>query len=276
MRIALAPALLALLAIYIVATALALTLAQAHPQLAPAVGFDLTVTATAVFWWLAVRPGHARPRTLARVAALGFVAAKLLVGLHALGWAGIAAEAVVLAALVVRVRRVSHRTRRERAAGHGQTFALAAGLEDALPVPAIARVLAVELSAVALAFTGWFRRPPAGASMHRSSGFVTIIGVMCALVVIETALTHLVIAQLAPTVAIVMTVLSVYGVVWLVGNAHAVRLQPLRVIDGALVIERGVVARASVPVAAITSITPLTLGAPKGSVDLSFGGASAP
>jgi hypothetical protein len=271
------PALFAVVVVHAACAAIAQTAMADHRAVAVALAFDLTVTASAAFWWLAVRPGHARPRTLVRVAAIGFVAAKLLVGLHALGALGALAELIVLVAFVVRLRRVVTTTHIERRRGHGMTFALATGLGTVVPVPPIAHGLAVEVSAAYLAMTGWFRRAPTGVSMHRSTGYLLIVGTLCALAAIETALAHVVIVQVAPTAAVVTTVLSVYGLVWLLGHAHAVRLQPARVIDGALVIERGVLARVAVPVGDIASIdtAPVVAASPTpGTVDVSLGGAN--
>jgi hypothetical protein len=270
-RTAVLPAVFAVVVVYAACVAIAQTAMADHRAVAVAIAFDLTATATAAFWWLAVRPGHARPRALFRVAAVGFVVAKLLVGLDALGALGALAELIVLVALVVRLRRVVAATRAERRRGHGTTFALATGLAQVVP-PVVAHAFAVELSAGYLALTGWFRRPPDGVSMYRGTGYLTILGPLCVLVAIETVLVHVVVAQVAPTAAIVVTALSVYGLIWLVGHAHAVRLQPLRVIDGAVVIERGVMARAVVPIADIAEIA--AVATVPGAIDLSLGGAN--
>ncbi|HUJ61861.1 MAG TPA: hypothetical protein VLX92_25325, partial [Kofleriaceae bacterium] len=88
---------------------------------------------------------------------------------------------------------------------------------------------------------------------------------------IETTLLHVVLAQVAPRVAIVSTVLSVYGLIWLVGHAHAVRLAPLRVVAGTIVIERGLVARAAVPLADIAAIVAVD-GKRRDALDLSLMG----
>ncbi len=268
-RTALGPALLGVAVVYAASAVIAQMAIAQHPAIAMGIAFDLTVTSAAVFWWLAVRPGKASRKALVRVVALGFVAAKLLVGLSALGAVGAAAEVGVLALLVVRVRRIVRRTRVERAAGHGLPAALEIAFAAVLPARAVASALATEVAVMILAVTGWFRRAPAGYAMHRTNAYVTVIGVLGFLAVVETVILHVVLAHYAPTLAIVSTVLSIYSVAWLIGEAHAARLSPLRVIGDDLVIERGAIRRAIVPRAVIASATAID-GKVDGAVDLSL------
>ena len=123
-----------------------------------------------------------------------------------------------------------------RAEGYGLPTALDIAFRAAIPVPALARVLAVEISTVIFATTGWFRSPPPGFAMHRRSGILMIIGVLGLLSVVEAVVVHIVLVRVSPTLAIVMTALSVYGMLWLAGFAHAVRLSPLRFTAHGLVI----------------------------------------
>jgi hypothetical protein len=267
----LAPAVLAIAAIYAVATALVLSgIAAQHPAIPPAIAFDLTITAAFACWWLAVRPGHLRARALVRVVAIGFVAAKLLVGFQALGLAGMVAEAAVLGLLATRIHRVVRRTRAERRAGASIPAALDTAFTAVLP-RRLGAVLATEVAAVWLALGGWFARPPASTfTMHRASGAVAILGVLLGLVAVETVGTHLVLAvAVSPTVALIATALSSYGALWLVGALHAIRLGGIRVLPDVIVIEKGLRARVIVPRAAIASATPIT-SAPAEATDLGY------
>lgn len=245
------PALLAVAAVYAISTLIAMSSWSQHAPVAIGIACDLTLTSAALFWLLAVRPGHARPRALIRVVLLGVALARLLVGIRALGVIGVAVEAAVTVWLVVRIRRIVRRTRELRRTGLG----LAAALEDALcivfPVRAVASVLAVEIATVVYATTGWFRSPGEGFTMHRRSGYLLFVGVIVVLAVIEMVGTHVVLMRVAPTVAIVATILSAYSLLWLVGVAHAVRLSPLRFTPSGVVIERGVLRRTVVPEHAI-------------------------
>lgn len=255
--------------VYACSTVLAFTLLPAHPSLGIAIAADLTLTASALFWLLAVRPGHARPAALVRVLVLGFALARLLVGLRALGMVAVLAEVVVLVALVVRARRVIRHVRALRTAGHGLPGALEVAFRAAIPVPLLASVLATEVATVVFALTGWFRTVPTGFAMHRRSGYLLIVGVLAVLAVVEAVAMHVILVRVAPTVAIVLSVLSAYGLLWLIGVAQAVRLAPLRFTALGLVIERGVMRRAIVPRDAIESATPVAAAAAD-AIDLSY------
>ncbi len=268
-RKALLPAFAAVAAVYAMSTVIAFTVLPVHPSLGIAVAVDLTVTASALFWLLAVRPGHAKPAALVRVLVLGFAMVKLLVGISALGVIAIAAELATTVYLIVRARRVIHHVRALRAEGHGLATSLDIAFRAVIPVPAVASVLAVEISTVIFATTGWFRSPPPGFAMHRRSGILMIVGVLGVLAVVEAVVVHIVLVRVSPTLAIVMTALSAYSLLWLAGFAHAVRLSPLRFTPHGLVIERGVMKRAIVPTHAVMRAVP-TSASIEGALDLSY------
>jgi hypothetical protein len=263
------PALLAVAAVYACSIAIAFTWVPLHPPLGIAVAADLTLTASALFWLLAVRPGHAKPAALIRVLVLGFAAARLLVGLRALGVIAIAIEAAIMIVLFLRARRMWRTIRALRRDGHGLPAALDIAFRAAIPVPAVASVLAAEVATVVLAITGWFRSAPAGFTMHRRSGVLLIIGVLAALSVVEGVVLHVILMRVAPTLAIVLTALTAYGLLWLIGSAQAVRLAPLRFTEQGIVIERGVMRRALVPHDAIASVAPIAV-AVADAIDLSY------
>jgi hypothetical protein len=268
-RRALLPAVLAVAGVYACSIAITLTLVPLHPSLGIAVAADLTLTAAALFWLLAVRPGHAKPAALVRVLVLGFAAARLLVGLRALGLIAIAIEAAVTIMLVVRARRLLRAVRALRREGHGLPAALDIAFRAAIPVPVLASVLAGEVAVVVLALTGWFRAAPSGFTMHRRSGFLLIIGVLSALAVVEAVAMHLILVRVAPTLAIVLTALSAYGLLWLIGSAHAVRLAPLRLTPAGVLIERGPLRRVTVARDQIASASPIAVGI-SDAIDLSY------
>jgi hypothetical protein len=268
-RPVLLPALLAVAAVYACSIVISFTLVPLHPPLGFAVAADLTLTAAALFWLLAVRPGHAKPAALIRVLVLGLAAARLLVGLRALGVVAIAVEAAITITLIVKGRRVLRHVRALRREGHGLPAALDVAFRAAIPIRALASVLAAEVAMVVFALTGWFRTAPSGFTMHRRSGVVLIIGVLAVLSVIEAVGMHLILMRVAPTLAIVLTALSAYGLLWLIGCAHAVRLAPLRFTAAGVVIERGVMRRVTVPREAIATAVPIANGV-SDAIDLSY------
>src|SRR5262249_759499 len=140
---ALAPAFVALAVVYVASVLIATSAIASHPMVAIAIAFDLTITATLAFWWLAGRPGHAQPKSLIRVAPLGFVIAKFVVGLGALGMVGALAELIVLIWLGIRIRRIARRTREMRRLGHSLPASLETAFVDTLGVRAVSSMMAI-------------------------------------------------------------------------------------------------------------------------------------
>lgn len=243
--------------------------ARAPDRIALAATLDLTVTATLLVWWLGVRR-RAVPWWIA-VATLswGVAIARAYVPHAPLGTlvaAGGALEVVTVGWLVLRIRRVVRGARAARDAG--PIGALEAGLVAARIPARVAAILATELAVVGLALTGWFRRPRAGFAM-RSSGWLLFAGVLGFLVVVETAAAHIALAMWKPVIAWLSTLSSAYALVWLAGDAHAIRLYPVAVAGGTLRVTVGVRWRAAIPLAEIESVTE-TRTVPEGALSLAL------
>jgi hypothetical protein len=146
--------------------------------------------------------------------------------------------------------------RARRADGDGPVPALEAGLRAAGFPRVLAAILTGELVAIALALTGWFRRPRPGFSMHRRKNWMMIVGLLMLIMIGGTVGDHLIVSHWSSIAAWVVTGLTLYGALWLLGDAHALRLYPLRLHGDELLIEIGLRWRVRLPRAAIVRITP--------------------
>lgn len=183
------------------------------------------------------------------------------------------AEAALVVFVVVKVVRVIRRVR----ALPGRTL-LVDALEDALghELPRrLGAVLATETSAVVYALGGWRRpTPKAGFSTHRERSYLVIIGVLSFLVAVETAGLHLVLLlHVSTTVAWVATALSVYALLWLVGDAQATRLHPILVDEHGVSLAQGIRWRTEVPVALLEAAVAIDT-APAGALKMGNLGAN--
>ena len=246
-------AILAVTAIWLVA--LTLALGTRNPTITTAAAFDLTCTAGAAMYFLAVRRGHLPRWALTLTIATGAMAARLLLrdgGAIALA-AGAMIELGAVAMVVLRIR-----TRGEW-----------------LP-PGLRHLLATELQIMASAVAGWRtpRRDSNVFTSHRTNGWSLIAGTFIALTLIETPLVHVVLGRFGhTTIAWVATGLSLYSVAWLIGDLHALRHGGLIVTADALELRLGVRWRGQIPRAAITRVTACN-GAPSKEVDFSILGAN--
>lgn len=244
--------------------------ARSPEHIAFAATVDLTVTATLIVWWLGVRRRAVPAWVALATLSWGVAIARAHVPhapLAALAGLGAALEVVTFAWLLVRIRRVVQTARAARAAG--PIGALEAGLVAArIPAP-VAAVLASELAVVVLAVTGWFRRPPEGGFTMRSTGWMLYAGVFSFLIVVETGAAHIALAMWSPTVAWISTVSSAYTLLWLAGDAQAIRLYPPAILGDMLRVTVGVRWRAAIPLLQIASVTE-TRTVPEGALRLSL------
>lgn len=247
--------------------------ATAPAELGLGLTLDLTLTATLFVYLVAVRPGHLPGIVLLPIFAIGALTARVVLppeGRAALVFVGLAAVAVELGAAtlaVVRLRRVVARFRLARRAGRGVRPALLEALEVGLGSRLLAAILVTEVAVVHSALTGWFRRAPrdegAFFAVHRKRGWSIIAGTLVFLAAVETIGVHVLLARLSPVAAWIVTAVSIYGIVWIVGDAHALRLGGIQVTDERVEGRIGLRWSFSIPRAAIRSVTRIEAKLPR-------------
>jgi hypothetical protein len=244
--------------------------ARAPEHLALAATFDLTVTATAVVWWLGVRRQAVRAWTLVVVLSLGVSLARRWLPhapLGALVALGAGLEVLSVGWLLIRIRRVVRAARAAR--DLGPLGAIEHGLIAARFPARAAAILATELGVIFLAVSGWFRRPPAGALTMRGTGWLPFAGAIGFLVIGETVATHLLVAIASPIAAWIATASSAYFLLWIIADCHAIRLYPHAVVGATLHLRLGIRWRAAIPLADIESITSIH-AVPDGALSLAL------
>ena len=235
----------ALFVLAVHAAALIVSQSPVPPPVAAGLAIDLTISAAVAVYLLAVRPGLLRPLVLAPVVVAGLATARLALPATPVTSAVLAAGGVLeIAMLGIMLRRVWRIGRRAR--GRGEHEALLDALEDgigSIGLPRrVAAVLAMEVAIVCHALAGW-RRPvasPTRFTVHVEKGWSLYAGVFVALSVVEAVGLHLAIAPSAPAVAWVLTALSMYGALWLIGDALALRHGGVRISDEGIRVDVGV------------------------------------
>lgn len=100
-------------------------------------------------------------------------------------------------------------------------------LSDALGVKSAANALAYEISVIYFAFS---LRPartlPAFVTYHTRSGYGAIVGAMIMAACAELTAIHFLLRTWSPTVAVVHAALSLYGMMWLMGDYRAMSRRP--------------------------------------------------
>jgi hypothetical protein len=224
-----------LLAVYAAAFVVVEVLPRADAPGAVAAGLtlDLVVLVPALYYTVLVR-GRGWPAiTLAPVFLLGFGAASLLVPaehhalLNAVGYALPIVELALVGYVGYKAWRVVRANREANAAGGDFYDRVRETLRGAFDVPAVAGALAYEVSLFHYAFS--LRRagaPARGFAYHRRSGYGAVFAAVLMVAALELVAVHFLLRSWSETAALIHIVLSLYGVVWLVGDYRAMRRRP--------------------------------------------------
>jgi hypothetical protein len=256
-----------LAAIYATLFAIAGSALITHTPVAVGVLADLTLTAPFAVWWLGVRRGLLPRWTIVVTATLGLAIARSAIGGRSVAVVIAAIDVALTVWLAIRVRRIY---RVARAHDGPALESLEAGLAAARIPKRVASMMATELVVFWLAATGWFKRPPANAlSIHRRAGWPVYCGVIVFVIAVEAVVFHIALAAMwSPVAAWIASALSIYSMIWFIGDAHALRCYPITIERDELRVSIGLRWRTRIPFSAIASIEDV-YSAPEGALDLS-------
>jgi len=122
-----------------------------------------------------------------------------------------------------------------------------------------ADILATELAILYYALR-WRKPSPEslGAfTVHREVGYLTILIALLVLLVVETIALHVLVSQWGATATWILTGLSIYAVIWLVGDYRAMVARPTRITPIRLSIRVGVRWEAEIPIDRIAEVGPM-------------------
>ena len=224
-----------LLAVYAAAILIVEVLPRASAPGAVAVGLtaDLVILVPALYYAVLIR-GRGWPAiTLAPVFLLSFGAASLIVPaehqsmLTAIGYALPVIELALVGYIGYKAWRVVRANREASAAGGDFYDRVRETLRGAFDVPAIAGAFAYEVSLFHYAFAVCpAELPEHGFAYHRRSGYGAVLAAVLMAAALELVAVHFLLRSWNETATLVHAALSVYGVVWLVGDYRAMRRRP--------------------------------------------------
>ncbi len=235
--------------------------------LALAVTFDFVVTVPLLFYLLVVRRGDAPWPALVPVVVLSWLAASRVLPaghhqpLRAVELLFPLVELALFAVLAIRIRRVVRAVRR---AGKGDLLtALRAGFAEGLGDHVGSRVLADELATWGYAFS--FRRAPGarvsreldGAerfTYHRTAAWGGILLFLLVMTGSEGLAVHFFIARWSVRAAWLLSALTAYGLVWLIGDYRAMARRTIDLEGDLLRIRLGLRWTVDLPVERIAAV----------------------
>jgi hypothetical protein len=194
---------------------------------------DLVVLVPALYYVVMVR-GRGWPAiTLAPVFLLSFGAASLAVPaeyhtlLSVIGYALPAVELALVGYVGYKAWRVVRANRSAREAEGDFYDRVRETLHGAFDAPVVAGALAYEVALFHYAFSIRRAEPPEhGFSYHRRSGYGAVLAAMLMAAGLELVGVHFLLRSWSEAAAVVHIALSLYGIVWLVGDYRAMRRRP--------------------------------------------------
>ena len=123
-----------------------------------------------------------------------------------------------------------------------------------------ARIMAAELGVWYYALLSWRKKPSVEAddkaySYHNAGGYMNMMLGLELAFPVEIVAMHMLLSHWSATVAIVVTLLSLYATVWLVGDARARVLRPVVLGKGELRIECGIQMKGTISLSGIASVS---------------------
>ena len=206
-----------------------------RPLLPVGVAADVLVCLPALFYFLVVRPYRLPLSSL--VAVLGaclalatwLIPAPQLQPLRLLQLLPALLEAATLGLAAARARRLVRAYRAAYALDPHFWPSVQAAIGS---LGAVGKLLLTEVNLLRYAGLGWWAVPevPARAtafSSYRESGFVALVATAAGVVVVEATCVHLLAQRWCPSLAPWLLFADVYGLLFLLGYAQAVRLRPV-------------------------------------------------
>ncbi|HVP69344.1 MAG TPA: hypothetical protein VMT17_18990 [Anaeromyxobacteraceae bacterium] len=236
-----------------------------HPAaFGAAVTADLTATAAAAYWVTVGRSRRFSPTAVLAIVVAGLVAARLLLPPEERALAAPAARAIAVIlelGVVVAVGWVARRV-----AGAAPLRGDELAIEDVLweaSCRVAGRHWALEAAVGEATRIGmalpWRSAPhvPRGAApftVHRKAGLGALLFAIGLSAAAEVLATHALLGHWSVRAAWVPTALSVYGLVWLVGDFRAIRLRPMLLWPNELSVRVGLQWRGRIPLAEMTRV----------------------
>jgi len=232
----------------------------AHPDvLAWGLTFDLGISIPLIYWFLFVRTGVMRPMTLIPlfVIAVGIASRIVPAGQHhfaqQLGYVAAPLDLVTLWMVARRLMRA-----RSAASEDGDVPTRIAQITRQLfGDGAVAGFVALEISSIYYGLFCWRKRAAPGFSIYKRSGWDTVLICILVLITAESIGVHLLLQAWSVRTAWVVTLLDLYGAIWLLGDYHAMRLRPITIDEQSLHVRFGFRWSISIPLNTIASIEPI-------------------
>ncbi len=238
-----------------------------NPELlSMAVAMDLTVTITALFYFLVVWPKDLPEISVAPIFLISIAISSYILPaehqdfLQYIKYLIVPAELAVAAYLIYKVRQIRSGIQDSQLDISDFPTALRHAAEKALGSNFGVEAIVSEFSTIYYAFFSWRKTPqhPHGYrpfSYHIKCGWLSIMMTLMIVLAIETVAIHLLVERWSVVAAWVLTALSIYSAFWLIGDYRAMLFRPILIGKEMLKIRIGMRWSADIPLSNIDNIS---------------------
>lgn len=229
---------------------------------AVALPLDFMVGIPLAFYLVVLRPKKMTPLAVLPVIWLGYGLSALALSSSAAGILPVLLAALFPVEVAIAVREILHLARlfrgaKTQSADPLEWFYVVTCYLVRRELPA--RMMAAELSVWYYALLSWRKKPSVEAddkaySYHNAGGYMSMMLGLGLAFPVEIVAMHMLLSQWNVAVAMVVTLLSLYAAVWLVGDARARVLRPVVLGKGELQIECGIQMMGTISLGSIASV----------------------
>lgn len=227
-----------------------------------ALPLDFMVGIPLGFYLLVVRPRRLTLLSVVPVIWIGYALSVLALGSPNAGILPALLSALIPVELAVAVRECLKITRTFKAAKTESSDPMVWFRETMLYLvrkDVAANMTAAELGVWYYALLSWRKKPyvlpgERAFSYHNAGGYMNMMLGLALAFPVEIVAVHLLVSQWSVPAAIVVTALSVYAAIWLVGDARARILRPIAVGEGSARLECGIQMETVIPVSHIEMV----------------------
>ena len=237
-----------------------------QPVIANGLLADIILTFPAVFYFLIVRPYKLRKTTMLLVFSCCCLVAYLVLPdqqkqhILQVRKLTVVIELVFVCYLFTRIKQVLRVYKAKQQMLPDAAYNLRASMTEVLGNLRPVKLLAAELSILRYGVLVTRRErkleePLQKFTVYRESGYVALFSVFVAVSVIEITGMHLLLVQNHRTVALITTMLSIYGTLFLIADISAIAKRPILITETQLILRTGIRWRAITTINNIESLT---------------------
>lgn len=230
---------------------------------AVALPLDFMVGIPLAFYLVVLRPKKMTPLTILPVIWLGYGLSALALGSPAAGILPVLLAVLFPVEVAIAVREILHlaclfKGAKMQSADPLEWFYVVTCYLVRRELPA--RMMAAELGVWYYALLSWRKKPSVEAddkaySYHNAGGYMSMMLGLGLAFPVEIVAMHMLLSQWNVAVAMVVTLLSLYAALWLVGDARARVLRPVVLGKGELRIECGIQMMGTISLDSIASVS---------------------